>query len=199
MSWLHLVFLLLSCSPQPALSAVPPGFVQCLVVSQTSLTGRKGSCGCLFYWDSHYPENLDLLQWFLFLQNNLLPLQFKDLLGIKRCCMLGSLCTEICNFASMFNWFKLVQIVGEKLWKPNLCEQSNFLLNAVGLGGWACSALELGFVGGGLHIPHFQAPGLSRTQALNVLISFVCAGKGAEATLGGLEKELCSSWSCSHV
>lgn len=85
----------------------------------------------------------------------------------------------------MFYSFKFVQIVGEKLWKPNLCKQSNFLLNAVGLWGWACSAPEPGFVGGVLCIPHFQSPRLGKAQALNVLISFVYTGKGAEATLWG--------------
>lgn len=118
-----------------------------------------------------------------------LCLQFKEgLLCIRRCCTLGCLCTEICNFAWIVYCFKLVQIVGEKLWKPNLCKQSHFLLRAVGLGGWACSALEPGFVGVILHIPHFQAPGLGKARALNVLISFACTGKGAEATLGGLRR-----------
>lgn len=84
----------------------------------------------------------------------------------------------------MFYWFKFVQIVGGKLWKPNLCKQSHFLLNTVGLGGWAFSALKPGFVGGVLPILHFQAPELGKAQALNVLISFVWAGKKLEPLWG---------------
>lgn len=110
-----------------------------------------------------------------------LCLQFKEgLLCVRRCCTLSSLCTEICNFAWMFYWFKFVQIVGEKLWKPNSCKQNNFLLSTVGLGGWAFPALKPGFVGGVSHFPHFQAPGLGKAQALNVLISLVWAGKRLE-------------------
>lgn len=54
----------------------------------------------------------------------------------------------------------------------------------MGLGGWPFSALKPGFVEGVLHIPHFQALGLGKAQGLNVLISFVWAGKRLEPLWG---------------
>lgn len=189
MSWLHLISLLLGYSPATSsLSSLLVLYSDWWYLKHPLPSDRAAVAA--------YSIETPLIQkiltycsdFSLYKTTSSLCSEFKEgLLCVRRCRTLSSLCTEICNFAWMFYWFKFVQIVGEKLWKPTSCKQSNFLLNTVGLGGWAFSALEPGFVGGVLHIPHFQAPGLGKAQALNVLISFVWAGKRLEPLRGAWE------------